>query len=78
MRRNEVLNMDRTGKNLKKLISCSPYTFEDIANFLNLASPRVIYDWVNGIKLPSLSNLVLISKLFKVHLEDILFIEDVF
>ncbi len=78
MRRDEVLNMDKIGRKLKEMISCSKYTYEDIAEVLNLASPRVIYDWVNGIKLPSVSNLVVISRLFNVHLEDILFVEDVF
>ena len=73
-----ILNLDKTGINIKGYIKNSSCTFEDLAESLNLASPRVIYDWINGDKLPSIVNLVKLSKMFNVHLEDILFIENVF
>lgn len=78
MNREVILNKDRTGDNIKEFIAKSGYTFEVIAEILGLASPRVIYDWINGFKLPSLNHLVKLSAIFNVKLEDILFIEDVF
>lgn len=50
----------------------SKYTREDVADYLQLASPRVIYDWENGTKMPSTENLFNLAKLFKVQIEDIL------
>ena len=63
-----------TGLKLYSLIERSRYTREDIAVFLELTSPRVIYDWVNGMKLPTVENLVNLAKLLNVHVEDILVI----
>ena len=73
-----VLNKDTIGKNIKNLLIKSNQTYEGLAEELDLATPRVIYDWINGLKAPSLSRLVRLSQLFKVALEDILFEKDVF
>ena len=78
MKNKNVLNKDVIGKNIKMLLLDSSYTFEGLADILNLASSGVIYDWINGIKTPSLDRLVKLSMLFKVTLEDILFGKDVF
>ena len=61
-----------TGLNIYRLIEKSGLNREEIAEFLELNSPRVIYDWVNGIKLPSTENLLNLAKLFNVQVEDIL------
>ena len=63
-----------TGLRLYRLIEDSKYTREEIANYLELTSTRVIYDWLNGVKLPSTENLLNLSKLLKVQIEDILVI----
>jgi len=78
MNQKEILNMDKTGKKIMSYIAQSGYTYESIAEILDLTTPRVIYDWIKGLKLPSIRNLVKLSTIFKVQLEDILFIEDVF
>lgn len=66
------LDKKRIGQRLFQLIEKSEYTREDIAEFLNLTSPRVIYDWTNGIKLPCIENLINLALLFNVRIEDIL------
>ena len=63
-----------TGLRLYRLIENSEYTREEIANYLELTSTRVIYAWLNGVKLPSTENLLNLSKLLKVQIEDILVI----
>ena len=66
------INKKATGLKLYRLISESKYTYAQIAEFLDLQSPRVVYDWVNGIKLPSTENLYNLAYLFHVQIEDIL------
>ena len=66
------INKKATGLKLYRLISESEYTHAQIAEFLDLQSPRVVYDWVNGIKLPSTENLYNLANLFHVQIEDIL------
>ena len=68
------LDKKRIGQRLYELIEKSEYTRENIAELLNLTSPRVIYDWTNRIKLPCLENLVSLAQLYNVHIEDILVI----
>lgn len=63
-----------TGLKIYRLLECSELTREEVAEFLELTSPRVIYDWMNGIKLPSTENLINLAKLFNVQVEDILVI----
>ena len=58
-----------TGLRLYHLIEKSGYTREEIAFYLELASPRVIYDWINGVKLPSIENLFNLAKLFNVPIK---------
>ena len=66
------LNKKKIGTNIYFLIEQSKYTREDVADYLQLASPRVIYDWENGTKMPSTENLFNLAKLFNVQIEDIL------
>lgn len=66
------LNKKETGDRLYSLIESSKYTLEDIADFLELTTTRVIYDWMNGKKMPSTENLLNLAKLFNVQMEDIL------
>ena len=63
-----------TGLKIFRLIESSEWTREDIADFLGLASTRVIYYWTSGLKLPSTENLINLAKLFNVRMEDILVI----
>lgn len=61
-----------TGNNLYRLIKESKMTYFEIADFLDLQTPRVIYDWTNGTKLPTVENLYNLAELFNVRIEDIL------
>ena len=67
-----ILDKDATGKKIRSLISNSKYTFEDIANMLQLTSPRVIYEWMNGNKMPGLENLYNLALIFNIKIEDCL------
>ena len=67
-----LLNKKSTGENIRKLILTSNFSYEDIAEFLQLNSPRVIYEWVNGEKMPSLENFINLALIFNVKLESII------
>ena len=72
MNQKQKINTVKTGLNLYRLIEASGKTRIEIAEYLELESTRVIYDWTSGIKLPSLENLLNLSILFHVSIEDIL------
>ena len=68
------LNREETGLRIYYAICDSKFTYEDIADFLGLKSPRVIYEWTKGVKMPSLENLINLTQLLHIQMEDILVI----
>ncbi len=61
-----------TCKKLRSIITSSSKTMEEIAEMLEFGSPRVLYDWLNGTKMPSIESLYNLSKIFEVKMEDFL------
>lgn len=61
-----------TGLKLYRLIKKSGMTYAEIADHLGVQTPRVIYEWTNGRKLPTIENLYNLAELFNVQMEDIL------
>jgi len=45
---------------------------KDIQEYLKLACPQSIYRWYKGQILPSVDNLLMLSRLLGVHMEDLL------
>ncbi len=66
------INMTKTGVLLKRMIEDAGYTVKDIQNILHLSCPQPIYRWYKGIILPSVDHLYVLSRLLKVHMEDLL------
>ena len=67
------INSEKTGANLKSLFKNNGYSVRDIEN------PQSIYKWLSGRSLPSLDNLVILSKVLHTTIEDILVVDgDVF
>ena len=64
----------KTGERLRLIIAKSGVTYEQVADILELTSPRVVYEWITGSKLPSLVNLVNLSIQLDFKLEDVLVI----
>lgn len=68
----------KTGEEIRIVIAKSGTTYEKIAEILELNSSRVIYDWISGIKLPSMVNLLNLSIRLNFRIEDVLVIENSF
>ncbi len=68
----ENIDMAKTGILLKKTIKEGGYTVKDIQNILHLSCPQPIYRWFKGTILPSVDHLYVLSRLLKVHMEDLL------
>lgn len=73
-----VLNTDSNNTPIwlpYQAIERSGYTYEQVAEELGLQSPRVIYEWTAGRKLPTLVRLVDLAVFLGVSPEDLLAIE---
>ncbi|MBR5126935.1 MAG: helix-turn-helix transcriptional regulator [Roseburia sp.] len=67
-----TIDMKETGKHLKKLAQRSGYSVKDIQQYLNLSCPQPVYRWYKGDILPSVDNLLRLSELYQVHMEELL------
>ena len=66
----KILNKWAIGEKIRLEMLKNNLTYEELAFILELTSPRGIYDWVNGKKLPKLENFINICNLFNVKMED--------
>lgn len=69
------INVDATGKQLKRIRKERNFSVQDIQHQIGLISAQAIYKWERGQALPSLDNIVILAKLYKVTLDDLLVIE---
>lgn len=67
-----MLNKERTGDFINSKIVELGLTKQYVADYLGLNTPRVIYEYINGFKMPSLERLILLSELFEVLIDDML------
>ena len=66
------IDMIETGKRLKKLTQRKGYSVKEIQQYLGLSCPQPVYRWYKGIILPSVDNLLRLSELYQVHMEELL------
>ena len=66
------IDMVGTGKRLKKFAQKSGYSVKDVQQYLGLSCPQPVYRWYKGAILPSVDNLLRLSELYKVHMEELL------
>lgn len=69
-----VIDMKRTGRNIEMLRERAGISVKEIQDVLGFASTHAIYKWQRGESLPTLDNIVTLSTILNVKIEDILII----
>lgn len=72
----EIVDVARTGKKIKKYIKQSGYTVTEIQNYLGFKCPQSIYRWLDGASLPTIAHLYMLSLLFDVDMEDMIVLNE--
>ena len=72
-----IIDKTETGKHIKELISKSDFSIRDLQQYLGFTTVHPIYYYMSGRNLPSLDNLVLISHLLKITINDILICKEI-
>ena len=67
-----IIDLVATGENIRRIRIERGVTVVKIQSFLSLESPRSIYKWQSGAALPSLENLLGLSVLLGVTMNEIL------
>ena len=71
----QPIDQVKTGIKLKMLLKATGYSVKYIQEYLHLSCPQSIYRWFKGKALPSVEHLCALSKLLKVHMEEILVLQ---
>ncbi len=66
------IDMQQTGKRLKRAIESAGYTPRMLQDYLHLSCVQPIYRWYKGLILPSVDHLLMLSELLSVHMENLL------
>ncbi len=67
-----IIDMEKTGSLLRGYALRNGYTVRDIQDYLGLTCPQSIYKWYKGKALPSVDNLLKLSNLFHVHMDELI------
>lgn len=69
------IRQEATGKRIKELLRDNGYPVKDIQEVMGFENPQAVYKWLSGKSLPSLDNLLILSKLLHTSIEDILVVD---
>lgn len=71
-----VLDMQATGRRIRELRQMHKISIQTLRESMQLESVQAIYKWERGASVPSLDNMILLSKIFETPIESILVIHD--
>ncbi len=67
-----TINLKETGINLHRIMDNRGITPRDIKEFLNLGSVQSVYNWCNGLNMPTIDNLYALSQFLQVTIDEII------
>ena len=70
-RKYPVIDMLRTGQNIKHIMQAKGLSVKDVQNFLGFSTPQGIYHWFDGMTMPTLDNMYALSELFRMPVDAI-------
>ena len=70
-----TIDLEATGRNITRLRIEAGLSVKDLQEIFGFATPQAIYKWQHGTALPSVDNLVLLSAVFGVPVDEILVLE---
>ena len=71
-----TINLLKTGENILALREKKGLSVRDLQQMLGFATPQAIYKWQRGNSLPTIDNLVVLSAVFRVPIDEILVVSE--
>ncbi len=66
------IDMEETGKNLKRIMDEYGYSVTDLRQTLGFESSQAVYKWINGVGLFSVDSLIVLCNLFDIDIRDLI------
>lgn len=70
-----VIDMAATGKHIRQLMKDHGISAKQLAEELSVTSQSACYRWLNGDNMPSIDNLVVMAKIFRCSIDDLIITE---
>lgn len=71
-----MIDMVRTGQNINRLRKSAGVSVKDLQEVFGFNSPQAIYKWQHGTALPTIDNMVVLARVLRVRIDDILVLAD--
>lgn len=71
-----VIDMQATGRRIRELREQNGFSVREISEYMGFSEPQAVYKWQSGQSLPTVDNLLALSKIFQTSIEDILIGDD--
>ena len=71
-----MIDMAGTGMQIVRLRKAAGLSVKDLQQIFGFSTPQAIYKWQQGAALPTIDNLVVLSAVFGVAIDDILVLEN--
>ena len=71
-----AIDMAKTGQNIVTLRKRAGLTVRDIQDAFGFGTPQAIYKWQHGTALPTIDNMVVLARVLRVRIDDILVLAD--
>ncbi len=71
-----MIDMVRTEQNINRLRKSAGVSVKDLQEVFGFNSPQAIYKWQHGTALPTIDNMVVLARVLRVRIDDILVLAD--
>lgn len=65
-----------TGERIRALMQAQGYTVKDIQIACGFENPQSVYRWIRGDSLPSVEKLLILSRILRTDIEELLVVEE--
>ena len=70
-----TINLVATGQNIVRLRKAGGLSVKDLQDIFGFATPQAIYKWQKGAAMPTIDNLVVLARVFRVKMDDIIVVD---
>ena len=70
-----MINMQKTGANIKMLMKLNNIKVIQIQDILGFNTPQAIYKWLRGESMPTIDNMVILATLLNTTIDNIIITE---
>jgi transcriptional regulator with XRE-family HTH domain len=67
-----IIDTVKTGENIKEIFKENNYKVKDIQKIFGFGTTQAIYKWFRGDSIPSIDNLIIISSICNVSIDNII------